>query len=64
MRKEKKPRCDKGTKRVKKVIKIMWWEEGRWYKVGKQWIQVDDNNVSICSLYLLSIVVGSCMSTF
>ena len=63
--KRKKERSDRGKKRVKKIMKIAWYEESRWYKVSNQWIKLDDENVSICGLYLLIIyIIGTCLSTF
>jgi hypothetical protein len=62
--KRKKERSDRGKKRVKKIMKIAWYEEARWYRVSNQWIKLDDENVSICGLYLLIIIIGPCLSTF
>ena len=60
----KKLRSDCGKKRVKKVMKIAWYESARWYEVKNQWIKLDDDNVSICYLYLLIAAIGTCLSTF
>ena len=45
--KRKKVRSDSGKKRVKKVMKIAKYNGDRWYKVGNQWNEIDDENVSI-----------------
>ena len=60
----KKKRSDSGKKRVKKIMKIAWYEDARWYEVKNQWIKLDDDNVSICCLYLLIAAIGTCLSTF
>ena len=62
--KQQKPRSDIGKKRVKKITKIAWYEGARWYEVKNQWIKLDDDNVSVCCLYLLIAVIGTCLSTF
>ena len=62
--KQKKLRSDIGKKRVKKITKIAWYEGARWYEVKNQWIKLDDDNVSVCYLYLLIAAIGTCLSTF
>ena len=62
--KQKKLRSDCGKKRVKKVMKIAWYEGARWYEVKNQWIKLDDDNVSMCYLCLLIAAIGTCLSTF
>ena len=62
--KMKKLRSDCGKKRVKKVMKIAWYEGARWYEVKNQWIKLDDDNVSMCCLCLLIVAIGTCLSTF
>ena len=62
--KQKKLRSDIGKKRVKKITKIAWYEGARWYEVKNQWIKLDDDNVSVCCLYLLIAAIGTCLSTF
>ena len=62
--KMKKLRSDCGKKRVKKVMKIAWYEGAIWYEVKNQWIKLDDDNVSMCCLCLLIAAIGTCLSTF